>query len=65
MNILSSLDKIFGVKHEPVDIKDIAPIVMVDKDARPTNKPELCYMWTRLQKGFGWHYPSERPIPKV
>lgn len=64
MNILSSLDKLFGVKHEPVDMKDIDPVVMADKDGRPTKKPELCYMWTRLRRGFGWRYAAEEPVPK-
>lgn len=64
MNILDSLDKMFGVKHEPVDMKDIDTVVMVDKDGRPTRKIENCYMWTRLRKGFGWHYPSDKPVPK-
>lgn len=62
MNLLGSLDKMFQVKAP--DVKDIAPLVMVDREARQTKKPELCYMWTRLQKGFGWHYPADKPIPK-
>lgn len=34
---------------------ELAPIIMMDSDGRPTNKPKNCWKWSRLQLGFGWH----------
>lgn len=34
---------------------ELAPIVMIDSEGRPTKRPADCWKWSRLQLGFGWH----------
>lgn len=42
----------------------VAPVIMVNDKGQPCRKKEDCFMWTREQIGFGWHYSQEEPVPE-
>ncbi len=50
MNLLDALKAAL-----PKTTLELAPIIMIDRAGYPTKKPKLCWKWSRLQLGFGWH----------
>jgi len=50
MSLLDSISEAL-----PKTSLDLAPIIMMTREGRPTKVPKHCWRWSRLQLGFGWH----------
>jgi len=59
-----SLFDVVEPKPDPPKVqKMLAPLVMLNAKGQPVTKVQDCFMWSRLERGVGWHRASEKPVP--